>query len=160
MESSTEKPPFKWTLGWRVLLVLGSFFSEGPFVYFFGTLLLYVSLATETPMPLEFTILLSLLVIFIVFVLPAAFPKVAILPVWLLNAGVFLYLASEAVAVWLRVYNPASPYFDPRFTMADFSENLVAIALSSAIFTVVLWRPMKATVGGWYARIRRRVVSA
>lgn len=152
--SPTEKPPFKWTAGWRVLLTLGSFFSEAPFVYFFGALFLYVSIATETPMPLEFTILLSLLVIFIVFVLPAAFPKVAILPVWLLNFGIAVYLAGEAV--WVQIHPEAM--IDS--SIGRFPPWLVGIAISAAIFTVVLWRPMKATVGGWYARIRRRVVPA
>lgn len=70
--SPTEKPPFEWTLGWRVLLTLGSFLSAGPFVYFYGTLLWFTSIATETPMPLEFTVLLSLLAIFVVLVLSAS----------------------------------------------------------------------------------------
>lgn len=154
LESSTEKPPFKWTFGWRVLLVLGSFFSEGPFVYFFGAMLLYVSVASEIPIAPWITVILVLLVIFIVFVLPAAFPKVAILPVWLLNVGVFLYLAGEAV--WVQIYPEAM--IDS--SIGRFPPWLVGIAISTAIFTVVLWRPMKATVGGWYARIRRRVVPA
>lgn len=154
--SPTEKQPFKWTAGWRVLLTLGSFLSAGPFVYFYGTLLWFTSIATETPMPLEFTVLLSLLAIFVVLVLPAALPKVAILPVWLTNVGIFLYLAAEAIPVWQRLNDPASPDFKPDFSAGDLiPPPLLQITISTAVFSLVLWRPMTATIGGWLSRTRR-----
>lgn len=155
-EIVASQPPFKWTAGWRTLLVLGSFFSSGPLIYFYGTLAWYVSHAPDAPFPTEAVVSVVVAIFLLTLILPAALPRIAILPVWLFNLGIFLYLAAEAVPVWQHLNDPTSPDFKPDFSGGELiPPPLLQMALSAAIFAVVLWRPMKQTLGSWLPRIRR-----